>query len=968
MIALLAIWFVAIQIMGIVAWTTLYWMLWAWRRPETAATTAFADVNGDPTQYSFSLIVPAREEEAVLEATLEQLMELEHPDFEVVCVVGDDDDETRRIAREVAARYGERMQVVVDDSDPKNKARALNAALPVCRGEIIGVFDAEDVVHPDLLRRVDQTFQQSGSDVVQGGVQLMNYRSSWFAVRNVLEYYFWFRSRLHFHADAGFIPLGGNTVFVKKEQLERIGGWDPDALTEDCDLGTQLSAAGAKITVAYDPVLATREETPDTIGALARQRTRWNQGFLQVLRKGDWRGLPTGRRLLAGYTLALPIFQAIAAIMIPLALVLVFFTDTPVLITLLMFVPILPLITTVIVELVGLREFGREFGLPISDRDYLRVFFGTIPYWLILGYAAARAVVRELSGARNWEKTDHLGAHFDPEAVGRPTTLGSGDPAAAGIGADGPSARTGPIPVVATSADEEEPAPGERRRRTLPATVPAGAAAFVAAEPRRGGFLGIDTVVMALLVTVLGIISAWNMGVAPAFNDDEGTYVSNAWAVQNLGDLSHYTYWYDHPPLGWITISAWTWLTDAFDRGDAIAAGREVALIAHLISLALLWVVARRLGMQRWTAGLAVVVYALSPLALEQHRLIWIDNLAMPWALGALALALCGQCKVWSYAGSGACLAVACLTRETFLLLLPVIIYAAWRNADERNRSFALAVFGSFLGVILAGFLLFAALKGELFPGDDHVSLWDAVKFQLFERPTTGTLLDSESQAYFNVERWLDTDPWLLGLGVVLAPISLIVPRLRPVGIGLVVLIAFALMPVYLPIQYVIAVLPLAALSLAGAIDVLSGRQLGLAAIITLVLAVVIAPQWYDADRELLSSNNVTSHEQARDWLTVNVPDDAVIVTDDTYFVDLVEAGRPRENVIYFEKLEYDPGVKIDFPTPPVGIDYVVSSEAVRSNITSSPNTQAALDNAKPMAQFGVGGERVGIWKVTAPA
>ncbi|MFM9559349.1 glycosyltransferase, partial [Streptomyces caniscabiei] len=92
--------------------------------------------------------------------------------------------------------------------------------------EVVGVFDAEDVVHPELLSHVDFAFRRDDADVVQGGVQLINYQSSWYSLRNCLEYFFWFRSRLHLHARKGFIPLGGNTVFVRSALLRDTGGWD----------------------------------------------------------------------------------------------------------------------------------------------------------------------------------------------------------------------------------------------------------------------------------------------------------------------------------------------------------------------------------------------------------------------------------------------------------------------------------------------------------------------------------------------------------------------------------------------------------------------------------------------------------------------------------------------------------------------------------------------------------------------
>src|SRR5690606_37360143 len=183
----------------------------------------------------------------------------------------------------------------------------------------VGVFDAGAQVHPELLAHVDHAFRSTGADVVQGGVQLITFHSSWYSLRNVLEYFFWFRSRLHFHAEKGFIPLGGNTVFVRTEWLRDIDGWDPESLTEDCDLGVRLSLAGATFSVAYEPEFITREETPTSFVGWLKQRTRWNQGFLQVLSKGDWKRLPSRRlRLLAWYTLANPFIQAASGVLIPL--------------------------------------------------------------------------------------------------------------------------------------------------------------------------------------------------------------------------------------------------------------------------------------------------------------------------------------------------------------------------------------------------------------------------------------------------------------------------------------------------------------------------------------------------------------------------------------------------------------------------------------------------------------------------
>jgi len=179
--------------------TTLWWQMHAWRTPATLQAVGFTRGVHRPT-LSFSLLLPARHEEAVLEATLRRMLRIDHPAFQVIPIVGHDDDATRAVADRVAADHPDRVRVVVDHNWPKNKPKALNTALPHCRGDVVGVFDAEDEVDLRLLRRVDATFNDTGADVVQGGVQLMNYNSSWYSLRNCLEYYYWFRSRLHLHA------------------------------------------------------------------------------------------------------------------------------------------------------------------------------------------------------------------------------------------------------------------------------------------------------------------------------------------------------------------------------------------------------------------------------------------------------------------------------------------------------------------------------------------------------------------------------------------------------------------------------------------------------------------------------------------------------------------------------------------------------------------------------------------------
>jgi glycosyltransferase XagB len=395
-----------------IAGGSLWWQLHAWRTPETLAATKF-DLPRGSSELSFSLLLPARHEQAVLGATVKSLMATAHHDFEVIVIVGHDDPETAALAHEMADTYPGKVRVVVDTNEVKNKPKALNSALPHCRGEVIGIFDAEDQVHPDLLNHVDHALRSTGADVVQGGVQLINFQSSWYALRNCLEYFFWFRSRLHLHANRGFIPLGGNTVFVRAAALRESGGWDGDCLTEDCDLGVRLSSRGAKVVVAYDAAMVTREETPGSIKALVKQRTRWNQGFLQVYRKAEWKQIPGfGRRMLARWTLITPFAQAFTGLVIPIGVLVALIGRVPIAVALISFLPALPTLGTFAFEAVALHEFGRQYELRIRVRDYVKLILGGPVYQILLAVAALRAVWREKRGDGGWELTQHVGAHL----------------------------------------------------------------------------------------------------------------------------------------------------------------------------------------------------------------------------------------------------------------------------------------------------------------------------------------------------------------------------------------------------------------------------------------------------------------------------------------------------------------------------------------------------------------------------
>lgn len=393
---------------------SIYLMLYTWDHPERLAASR-GPRSFLPPRLSFSVLLPARHEEAVIHETIRRLATAHYPHhlLEVIVICHADDQATIAEANRAIRELGNaRARVVTFSDDPISKPHGLNVGFREATGRVITIFDAEDDIDPDIFNVVNTIMLEEEVGIVQAGVQLMNYLDHWFSIHNVLEYFFWFKSRLHFHARVGMVPLGGNTVFVRADLIERAGQWDDYCLTEDADIGLRLSALGEPIRVVYDPQHVTREETPESTDALNRQRTRWNQGFLQVLAKGTWRKLPTlGQRLLALYTLSQPFFQAAVVLLWPVSLLSGLSLKLPLPAAMASFLPLYTLLLQFLITVVGARAFTSEYGLRCPVLLPLGIALTFLPYQWLLGFSALRAVYRQARKQGNWEKTAHVGAH-----------------------------------------------------------------------------------------------------------------------------------------------------------------------------------------------------------------------------------------------------------------------------------------------------------------------------------------------------------------------------------------------------------------------------------------------------------------------------------------------------------------------------------------------------------------------------
>ncbi|KOG32767.1 ArnT family glycosyltransferase [Streptomyces resistomycificus] len=512
--------------------------------------------------------------------------------------------------------------------------------------------------------------------------------------------------------------------------------------------------------------------------------------------------------------------------------------------------------------------------------------------------------------------------------------------------------------------------------------------------PRRLRSSRPDLLLCGLLLVAILVVQGWNIADYPTLSDDEGTYLAQAWAVQEGKGLAHYTYWYDHPPFGWIQIALLTWIPSLISpESMTVGSMRGIMLVVSGTSAVLVYVLGRRLALPRWAAGLGMVLFGLSPLSVVLQREIFLDNLAVMWTLLAFTLAASPSRHLWHHFGAGIAAATAVLTKETMLVILPALLVTLWRHSHRDTRKFA--VTGAITACALIGFSypLFALLKGELLPGGGHVSLWDGVKYQM-TRPGSGFILDQGSGSWGVFQSWLYYDR-VLPLGGLAGALLLLATwrwsvtarALAGPALTVAILAALALRPNgYLPAMYVIQALPFLALVLAGGTAsvahgvlrrwrtegekrFLTGGRYALAAVLAIAAGAYVVPKWYDGDRTAVTLDANAPYKAASKWLSSEVenPEDTRVLVDDALWLDLVHAGyRPGLGVIWFYKADLDPAVTKTMPGGWKDIDYVVASPTVRRDAVDLPNVKAAIQHSKPVAVFGTGEDRIEIRQIQA--
>ncbi len=357
-----------------------------------------------------SLVVAAKDEEAVISNLVRQLCSLDYPDekYEVWVIDDNSTDKTPVLLKHLGQKY-ENLKVLRRAAAASGgKSGALNQVLPLTQGEILAVFDADAQVPPDLLRRVLPLFEREEVGAVQMRKAIANADTNFWTQGQMAEMALDAYVQQQRIAIGGIGDLRGNGQFVRRTALERCGGWNEETITDDLDLAFRLHLDQWEIELLSYP--AVEEEGVTSALALWHQRNRWAEGGSQ--RHLDYWRLIVSNRMGPRKTFDLIMFMLIHYIL-PTAgvsdLVMAIARNRP---PVLMPVTSLTMTLSLMWMFIGLRRARRaeKFGFYAFFIILLQTLRGTIYmlHWLVV-MASTTARISVRPKRLKWVKTVHQG-------------------------------------------------------------------------------------------------------------------------------------------------------------------------------------------------------------------------------------------------------------------------------------------------------------------------------------------------------------------------------------------------------------------------------------------------------------------------------------------------------------------------------------------------------------------------------
>ena len=225
---------------------------------------------------SVTVLIPAHNEESVIEQTLASVLASDLPELRVIVVNDGSTDRTRELLDE---HFGRDPRVRIIHQVNRGKPAALHLATSLADTEIVVTIDADTEVEPDAIRKLLRHFSDPKTGAVAGNVKVGN-RSRWLTRWQALEYITSQNmEKRAFDLLNCITVVPGALGAWRKKAIDAAGGITADTVAEDADLTIAIRRLGWRVTYEEEAIAWT--EAPETPGALIGQRFRWTFGTLQ---------------------------------------------------------------------------------------------------------------------------------------------------------------------------------------------------------------------------------------------------------------------------------------------------------------------------------------------------------------------------------------------------------------------------------------------------------------------------------------------------------------------------------------------------------------------------------------------------------------------------------------------------------------------------------------------------------------
>lgn len=227
-----------------------------------------------------SIMIPAHNEESVIGNTVETVLNLDYPNFEIIVIDDRSTDNTASVIKDLEQKYPNKVIAFIRPKDAfPGKSAVLNDALEFAKGEAILVFDADATMEKDFLTNLVYELEPKDVGAVQARKVVRNKDVNLLTRCQNNEMTMDTHFQVSRDAVKGAVELRGNGELIKRTALEDIGGWNNYTITDDLDMSTRLHIKGWDVRFCPDTIVY--EEGIMYLSPLYRQRRRWLEGTIR---------------------------------------------------------------------------------------------------------------------------------------------------------------------------------------------------------------------------------------------------------------------------------------------------------------------------------------------------------------------------------------------------------------------------------------------------------------------------------------------------------------------------------------------------------------------------------------------------------------------------------------------------------------------------------------------------------------